>query len=480
LLREIDAAHGLGHANGHGHGHPHAQHHKSLKVLPKGTRPVKFIGEGSANAVFEIKVPDAGRHGHMFKGILYFNPRTRSSSLPRFPRVTSYTPTSLGLFLPFTGLLLRVAKVSSHGHAPAYDYLRQQKFFQSVIQPVLGEHTVRQELVILYNTDIIAQVNKFLRSNEHLRKDKFKGTYVGQSDWGLLVEDMRPQEHNSCLFFEFKPKWLLQSPSAPKGAIRCRQCAMELYHLVTKPAAQKCLPKDKPCPLALSNEHAHPRVNSPLRVAWEVPTQQFDEPIQEALRRAANHPVISELRKLQAQLDQTGPLKFSTDNADFTLAMTLRDCTCFVQIGDAQSDASPDPEPRIRLSDFDWKDPGLKAERWRRAEEQLINGGFYTADWILCGGQLYHPPTLCQLEWRQRRRTDEVEVICLEEEVTSTYREAIQDDGVEQLPAGTKVYRHSTDLKLLNKKLRPFKKEPLGTLPELSYNPYRTDPVRIS
>jgi hypothetical protein len=86
-----------------------------------------------------------------------------------------------------------VAKVSSLGHAPTYDYLRQQKFFQSVIQPVLGDYTVRQELVILYNSDIINHLNKFLRSVEHLRKDKFKGTWVGQSDWGLLVEDMRPQ-----------------------------------------------------------------------------------------------------------------------------------------------------------------------------------------------------------------------------------------------------------------------------------------------
>lgn len=254
---------------------------------------------------------------------------------------------------------------------------------------------------------------------------------------------------------------------------------MELYHMVTKPASQKCLPKDKPCPLALSNEHAHPRVSSPLRIAWEVHAKQFDEPIKEALARAANHTAISELRKLQARLDHTGPLKVSSDNSDFNLAMTLRDCTCFVQIGDGQSTTNPYPDLKVRLSDFDWKDPGVKADRWRRAEEELIKGGYYTAEWILCGGQLYHPPTLCLLEWKQRRRVDEMEVICLQDEGSTICLEAIHMEGAGQLPPNTKIYHHSTDLKILHKKLRAYKKEPSGAPLDSLINPYRTDPFRM-
>lgn len=43
-------------------------HHQCLKRLPSGTKPVKLVGEGSANAVFEIKVPPRDRAGRDFKG----------------------------------------------------------------------------------------------------------------------------------------------------------------------------------------------------------------------------------------------------------------------------------------------------------------------------------------------------------------------------------------------------------------------------
>jgi inositol-pentakisphosphate 2-kinase len=249
---------------------------------------------------------------------------------------------------------------------------------------------------------------------------------------------------------------------------------MELYHMVTKPASQKCFPKDKPCPLALANNFAHPRVSSPSRIAFDLPSKQLDEPTREALSRVANHPAMSDLRELQASLDTIGPLNATPNNADFTLAMTLRDCTCFVQVGDGQPNARSPLPIKIRLSDFDWKDPNVKAERWRRAEQELIQGGYYTADWIFAGGQLYHPPTLCQLEWKHRRRTDDVEVICLVDKSSPRCQEPAHDPEALLLPAHTKTYHHSTDLKFLHKRLQPFKKEPPGTPLESMLNPYRS------
>jgi hypothetical protein len=43
------------------------QYH-SFRRLPAGTKPIKLVGEGSANAVFEIKVPPRDRAGRDFKG----------------------------------------------------------------------------------------------------------------------------------------------------------------------------------------------------------------------------------------------------------------------------------------------------------------------------------------------------------------------------------------------------------------------------
>lgn len=39
-----------------------------IKTLPRGTRPVRFVGEGAANAVFEFRVPEASRLAPDFKG----------------------------------------------------------------------------------------------------------------------------------------------------------------------------------------------------------------------------------------------------------------------------------------------------------------------------------------------------------------------------------------------------------------------------
>lgn len=39
-----------------------------IKTLPKGSKPVRFVGEGAANAVFEFRVPEASRLAPGFKG----------------------------------------------------------------------------------------------------------------------------------------------------------------------------------------------------------------------------------------------------------------------------------------------------------------------------------------------------------------------------------------------------------------------------
>lgn len=43
-------------------------HQACIKWLPAGTKPVRLIGEGAANAVFEIKVPHRDRAGQKFTG----------------------------------------------------------------------------------------------------------------------------------------------------------------------------------------------------------------------------------------------------------------------------------------------------------------------------------------------------------------------------------------------------------------------------
>ena len=326
------------------------------------------------------------------------------------------------------GLLLRVAKVPSLAAAPTYNYLQQQKHYQTVIQPILGHNAVHQELVVLRESDIIGKLNGFLQSIAHRRKDKFKGSFVGQSDWGFLVEDMQPRgkpsltrstsnslnsamslltlaaDSTDTLLIEFKPKWLLQSPSAPKDAVRCRQCALNLQTFVEKPeCSQAYSPTTTLCPIALVQDAPWP-ANSPFRIAPHLALESKSRDYYaEILRRTIDHEIIRTLMYQQGLLDQGGPLKASADDPKFPLAMTLRDCTCFALIPRYSSSTIKRQPIKIRLGDLDWKDPSKKIDRWRSTEAGLISGGYYTSTKITCDGVEYQPPTLCALENQPRQ-----------------------------------------------------------------------------
>ncbi|KAF4506875.1 hypothetical protein G6O67_006912 [Ophiocordyceps sinensis] len=257
-----------------------------VRRLPEGTRPLRLVGEGAANAVFQLDDGDAG------------------SDLNDL-------------------LLLRVAKVPSRDYAPTYNYLVQQRFYEASIKPRLGEYAVHQELVILHKSGVVDRLNRLLQDIDSTRKKKFRGSLIGQTDWGFLVEDMRPQDPTECVLIEFKPKWLSQSPSAPKDAIRCRQCAMELRNLIRDPS-DRMLPEHKPCPLALVDENAPSKVSSPFRIAPHLAPVGRSDHFGQVLGSIVNHPSIRALRAQQDLLDKLGPL-YAEPTDPFLIAMTLRD-----------------------------------------------------------------------------------------------------------------------------------------------------------
>ncbi|KAJ6446465.1 inositol-pentakisphosphate 2-kinase [Purpureocillium lavendulum] len=386
-----------------------------IRRLPRGTRPVRLIGEGSANAVFEFRVPRRNAGGY-----------------------------------DFAGLLLRVAKVPTLGHPLTYNYLAQQKFYQGAIKPLLGGHAIRQEIVILRKSGVVEELNKHLRDIDDTRRDKFKGTFIGQTDWGFLVEDMRPAKPDDSILIEFKPKWLSQSPSAPNDAVRCRQCAMELRNLVHDPSRSRTMPDKKPCPLALDTDDAPPQAGSPFRIAPQLAKADDQGHYRAVLSSIANHPAIHNLKLQQIVHDKLGPLYAEPSDPCFVIAMTLRDCTCFVQIH------RHDRSVKLRMGDFDWKDPLAKFERWRKAERELIERGFYTARWILCDGVFYRPPTLCALEFAERSPTSKVaEIINIEEKVGVD--DANGDRSLVEMKAGMKLFNHEADVASLQRLIEPFR-----------------------
>lgn len=372
-----------------------------------------------------------------------------------------------------------MSKVPKRGQDSTYDYLWQQAFFEKSIRPILGENAVDQELVAVPEPALIGQLNDILESINQTRKLKFRGSFVGQSSWGLLVDDMRPRgKEEPCppilgvaadpvadpslyTLVEFKPKWLSQSPNAPADAIRCRQCALELRYFITNPNSDRPLPSQKPCPLAVCEDDPPPEVASPLRMAPKLVkiAQPARDQIAAQLRGITGLPALKELRRQQDIHDPAGPLHADPADPDFALAMTIRDCTCFVQVALSPLGTDPARPRRLHFGDLDWKDPKRKFEHWRGTEEALVDGGFYTADRIRCDAKLYQAPTKCLLEWTSAAKhignPRVLEVIQLGdtpdrasasvhvlagEDVVGLQRQLVPY-GVEALPSPTELYK---------------------------------------
>lgn len=125
---------------------------------------------------------------------------------------------------------------------------------------------------------------------------------------------------------------------------------------------------------------------------------------------------MKELRRQQMLHDTTGPLTADPKDADFALAMTIRDCTCFAQISLRPAVEIEDGPLNLRFGDLDWKNPAHKISHWRGLEAALINDGFYTASRIQFRGDYYNVPTLCALEMSSDCRPPTTSVLYVDEE----------------------------------------------------------------
>lgn len=215
-------------------------------------------------------------------------------------------------------------------------------------------------------------------------KDVFVGPQDGPSEmcWAILLEDMSPVPNKSVML-EIKPKWLLQSPDAPAGAIRCRTCAM-----------QTLLPKHRAnyiCPLLLLHgtpNHIRPwlstRISKLLPTATTAPrlVQGITEQVLAYLTTGVGRTLLQHLAFLQSKLDPYGVLwqnNMDTSNAiNFNLraAMSLRDCSLFIK---AEYDAATGIPSNIisKLGDLDFKSEE-KTLDWAEKEKRLKNEGAYT------------------------------------------------------------------------------------------------------
>lgn len=350
----------------------------ALEIIP-ASATCKFVGEGRANLVFTLA--DVDNHPNL------------------------------------KGQLLRVPKQNYK----AIPYADIQHYWQNRISPLFQpSELVQQRLVKLPNDPTF-----FRRLNQQLRKLDDSGTrrpdFVGHSvsedvRIGMLVEDMRSNSiradaSNSVSssssssstttttttpatsMYEIKPKWLIQSPRAPRGAEQCRNCAREVWRNMKNKTKNPIF-----CPLNLVKAADFPRdeniardIAADLRRCYHDMTEHEARNLTQWLRSCE---LVPRLRRIQWDHDHTAQI---TDEEAYSLAMTLRDCSLFVLVPKG-ANASPG-QVVAKLGDTDMKNFAVKKEYWMKMEKEFHDSGVY---WNT--DKLSISITDCQLPFYRSRR----------------------------------------------------------------------------
>lgn len=172
---------------------------------------------------------------------------------------------------------------------------------------------------------------------------------------------------------EFKPKWLVQSPSAPRNAQRCRTCALNTRRRVNGGTGRG---DSGFCPFDLLSRNTEILRNA-LSQVW--PDDSTLLGFVEAFRNKVQ-PALRQMQKLQRMHNEVGLSDFSAPSGkDFSVAMALRDCSVLLRAYKPDDTSQLDIN-LIKLLDLDLKETGGgKLEKWARMESELIDEGWYTS-----------------------------------------------------------------------------------------------------
>lgn len=317
--------------------------------LPPGVQ-LLYLAEGGANIVYRIVVapvdmPVASKEHYAPPAEI------EDACLPQHLR----------------GKLLRLRKDITSG----VPYQENARNFDRVIRPLFKPGELVDQTLVRLPKGLVQRCNEQLRADELLgkRPKKRHGVYLSTAEpFGLLVTDMTANHDPGTCLAEFKPKWLLQSPSAPANSKRCRTCALREMknHDARKVGAKE---ERSFCPLDLVSDN----VEDVLRAT------RFIKGCNDRARLARLLYRNSTLLKLQAHqrvMKDVGLYGQPAQSREMSISMTLRDCTMYIKM--PRNESQP---VEIRLGDLDLKTgAGGKAQYWLDIEKRLINEGWYSGE----------------------------------------------------------------------------------------------------
>ncbi len=208
--------------------------------------------------------------------------------------------------------------------------------FQNVVSPLFLDSQLVSQTLFKISPLVIKDLNVELRQMEShgQRPSKRNGNYLAEDEsYGSLVSDMSSNE--SSVSLEFKPKWLVQSPSAPSESKRCRTCALQAMRLAARKDDHGAEDgRSGFCPLRLASSDRPQVVVAVDQILASPKLLAFrDERLKELIVDwILNASLLQRLKQLQVELDPVGTLEADLATQDILTAMTLRDCTLFLRV----------------------------------------------------------------------------------------------------------------------------------------------------
>lgn len=303
---------------------------------PTGTLNLSYITEGAANVIWKVHFNNSNLTPHDSLLVL----RMRKN-------------------LPSTITMLELKSQFEDRIAPLF------LFNPSLLLPV--------DLVLL-TPEVVEGLNAQLQALEETDKRRVssRGVYHPSFEaepYGMLMPNLA---HGQGKVIEFKPKWLVQSPSAPSNAQRCRTCALNGMRRM-KGGSGRGDSGFCPFDLLSSNQTI---LSGALSQIWTDDSTLADFV---DVFRVKVQPTLRQLQRIQRQHGTVGLDDFQNpDDKDFSIAMALRDCSLVLKVTNSSDKPGLDI-PIMKLLDLDLKDTGGgKLAKWARMETELIKEGWYT------------------------------------------------------------------------------------------------------
>lgn len=317
-----------------------------MDVLPELSPAIKldYLAEGGANIVYRIIFPFAEEQ--VLEPQLSEIPHYSASTPPPTEIDDTINPDINADNDVTSGKLLRLRKNVRYG-LPYRDTARD---FQTKIRPLFGDEELVNQTLVRVPHSVIQRCNANLQEREHNRSRPAIrcGVYLAEDEpLGMLVTDMTNTTPSTAIvadvgnIVELKPKWLVQSPSAPSKARRCRTCALRDMKRAdssspsdsrnsTTPPTPVIIPPGKAqfCPLDLTSSNKNDMQRTIQHIFPSLSPQNIDV-IADVLYQ---HPILQKLLSLQRihnEVGLNGPLPGSKETS---LSMTLRDCSVFLKV----------------------------------------------------------------------------------------------------------------------------------------------------